>query len=189
MKLSILLSNLFTFLLCRSLAFQATSPSFTKLQLGRGRLLFSSPEDDVGPQSLDNEETLMNVHVTITDGETESATTALKRYLQSFPFAVVLPVQPLQYLPTEDGVEIKFMRKKTTEKGSLDGGMVFMIKTDRGGYDIVCKRNSEGQTVSKMFSEKMVIMSLMKHITEEDITLAGALPANMAVESIFHKWL
>jgi hypothetical protein len=63
-----------------------------------------------------------------------------------------------------------------------------MIKEDRDGYDIVCKRNSEGQTVSKMFSEKLVIMSLLKHITEEDTTL-GAPPANFSVESIFHKWL
>jgi len=185
----ILLSNVFTSFLCLSSAFQVKLPSFQKLQLGRDRLLFSSPEDDASPQSLDNEETLMNVHVTITDGGKESATTELAKYLQSFPFAAVLPVQPLQYLPTENGVEVKFLRKKTEEKGSLDGGMVFMIKDDRDGYDIVCKRNSEGQTVSKMFSEKLVIMSLLKHITGEESALAGALPANVSVESIFHKWL
>ncbi|CAJ1945642.1 unnamed protein product [Cylindrotheca closterium] len=190
MKVFTLLSNIFAFFLCLSSAFQARRSSSQESQLGRDRLLYSSRDDDVSPRSLDNEETLMNVHVTITDGEKETATAKLAKYLQSFPFAAVLPVQPLQYLPTENGVEVKFLRKKTNEKGSVDGGMVFMIKEDRDGYDIVCKRNSEGQTVSKMFSEKLVIMSLLKHITEEDgATLAGAPPANVFVESIFHKWL
>lgn len=189
MALQILLPNVFTFFLCLSSAFQANRPSSKKLPRGRDRSLYSSPENDVSPQILDNEETLMKVHVTIAGGEKETATAEVAKYLQSFPFAAVLPVQPLQYLPTENGVEIRFLRKKTNEKGSLDGGMVFMIKKDRDGYDIICKRNSEGQIVSKMFSEKLIIMSLLKHMTEEDTQLAGTLPTNVYVESIFHKWL
>lgn len=187
MKYLILISTIFSLILRLSSAFQATSTFFQRLRFNRTRLLFTSPED-LTP-NLDDEETLLNVHVTIKDGEKELARTELEKYLQSFPFAAVLPVQPLQYLPTENGVEVKFLRKKTKEKGSLDGGMVFMIKEDRDGYDIVCKRNSEGQTVPKMFSEKLVIMSLLKHITEEDTALAGVPPGNVSVESVFHKWI
>lgn len=187
MKLLILLSIIVSFILRPSTAFQDNRVFFQIRQLGRDQQLFSSPGD--ATQNLDNEETLMNVHVSITDGEKEKARIELAKYLRAFPFAAVLPVQPLQYLPTESGVEVKFLRKKTQEKGSVDGGMVFMIKEDRDGYDIICKRNSEGQTVQKIFSEKMVIMSLLKHITGEDTALAGELPANLFVESVFHKWI
>lgn len=132
----------------------------------------------------------MNIHVAPTDGQNESDMAQISKYTQSFPFAVVLPVQPLQYLPKSDGgVEITFLRKKTEEKSSYDGGMRFFIKEERNGYDIVCKRNSKGQTISKMFSEKQVVLAFLKGISGEETEKTGAPPPNISVESVFHKWL
>lgn len=53
----------------------------------------------------------------------DAAIEAVRAFVRSFPFAAVLPVQPLQYLPNDDGrgVKVTFLRKKTKEKGSQDG--------------------------------------------------------------------
>lgn len=48
--------------------------------------------------------------------------------LQSTPFSALLPVQPLTYSPTSDGVSLSFLRKKTEEKSSREGGIIFQVK-------------------------------------------------------------
>ena len=48
---------------------------------------------------------------------------SLRMYLRRYPFAAILPVQPLNYIPSETGVNVIFLRKKTQEKGSVDGGI------------------------------------------------------------------
>jgi len=119
-----------------------------------------------------------------------------KKFLCKFPFAAVLPVQPLQYLPSENGVQITFLRKKTKEKGSEDGGMMFdvflfpqeeeeenVLEDGRERLKIIGRRKTEGQTVTKIFSEKMVVQAIVKGLGDEQDLLG------VRVESVFHQWL
>jgi hypothetical protein len=151
--------------------------------------LRSSSDDEAKGTNYEEEETLMSIHLSV-EGNLGDVKESISKYIQSFPFSAILPVQPLQYMPASDGgVEVNFLRKKTEEKGSLDGGMRFFLKEERDGYDIVCKRNSFGQTISKMFSEKLVIIAFIKSLTGQDTEKAGPPPESVSVESIFHKWL
>jgi hypothetical protein len=92
------------------------------------------------------EEILLCLHLEVLSESGVSLSDALEQvqaYTQSFPFAAVLPVQPLSYLPitkatatapatapaTGGGVEIKFLRKKTDEKSGTEGGLCFFIDT------------------------------------------------------------
>lgn len=47
----------------------------------------------------------------------------LVKWVQSYPFAAVLPVQPLMVQPTEDGCDVLFRKKPTKERGAIDGGL------------------------------------------------------------------
>ncbi len=154
-----------------------------------GSLFSSSNPND---NSDDFEETLMKLYFTINDNvDKDMAMQRVSRYCQSFPFAAVLPVQPLQYLPTADGgVDVRFMRKKTQEKGSLDGGIRFFVSNDREGIDVVAKRNSQGQTVSKIFSEKLVVLSFIKRVTGEEMEKTSPPPTDVVtLSSVFHLWM
>ena len=156
--------------------------------------LKSSSNDDDEITDYDQEETLMQIHLVSNNNNNnennDAAKEEISRYTQRFPFAAILPVQPLQYLPAPDGgVEVKFLRKKTKEKGSIDGGIRFFLREERGGFDVIAKRNSKGQTVSKMFSEKLVILAFIKGISGEETEKTGPPPENVSVESIFHMWL
>lgn len=156
----------------------------------RVSLQSSMGEDET--TNYDEEEILLKLHLSVReDVELGEAMERVSTYCQRFPFAAVLPVQPLQYLPTPDGgVDVRFMRKKTKEKGSLDGGIRFFVSEDRDGIDIVAKRNSQGQTVSKMFSEKLVVQSFVKRITGEDVDPTSPPPTDVvSMESVFHKWI
>jgi hypothetical protein len=156
------------------------------------RLFMSSESDDKEETDYETEEILLRMHLSVLpDVEYETALAKVQKYTRSFPFAVVLPVQPLQYLPMEDGgVDVRFLRKKTQEKGSIDGGIRFFIDKERDGIEIVVKRNSQGQSVSKMFSEKQVVQSFVKGISGEEPEKTGAAPTYfVAVESFFHKWM
>ena len=87
-------------------------------------------------------------------------------------------------------MDVRFLRKKTKEKGSLDGGIRFFVSEDREGIDIVAKRNSRGQTVSKIFSEKLVVQSFMKRISGEEVDPTSPAPTDIvSIESVFHKWM
>jgi hypothetical protein len=193
MKLQTLLVVVFNLFLGTVSAFQAlplsrTVPYFNRHHVRESGLRSSSGDEE--QPDYNTEEILMNIHLAFADGQNENAMTQISKYSRSFPFSVILPVQPLQYLPTSDGgVEVKFLRKKTDEKGSVDGGMRFFIKEERNGYDIVCKRNSMGQTGSKMFAEKLVVLAFVKGISGEEAAKTGAPPADVWVESVFHKWL
>ena len=187
-----------SFLLLVVFAALSTSSSFTLVPLAARSLattsrLSSEPfpwESDVDK----SEETLLKIHLAVQPGvDGASALAEVQRYTQSFPFAVVLPVQPLQYLPTHDGgVEVKFLRKKTEEKGTMDGGIRFYSELGEDGcsIELVAKRNSKGQTVSKIFSEKLVIQSFYDGISGKQDDRTGSAPTSFAaVQSVFHKWL
>eukprot|EP00584_Thalassiosira_punctigera_P000387 CAMPEP_0172540110 /NCGR_PEP_ID=MMETSP1067-20121228/11181_1 /TAXON_ID=265564 ORGANISM="Thalassiosira punctigera, Strain Tpunct2005C2" /NCGR_SAMPLE_ID=MMETSP1067 /ASSEMBLY_ACC=CAM_ASM_000444 /LENGTH=234 /DNA_ID=CAMNT_0013325895 /DNA_START=21 /DNA_END=722 /DNA_ORIENTATION=- len=128
------------------------------------------------------------------DGKGGVALAAVQKYTQSFPFVAVLPVQPLTYLPVKrsDGnpaVKVTFLRKKTAEKGSMDGGMLFsscLVSEEdcdedgsdnyKKGIQLTAQRITKGQTVSKVFSEKQIILAFVKGLTEQrgkDILMEG----------------
>ena len=182
--------------MCSTSAFQPLSiQSFSNFRHCKQNFvtnrLYSSPDEE-DTTNFDDEETLLQIHLSVLpDVQVETAIERVSKYAQSFPFAAVLPVQPLHYLPTPDGgVEVRFLRKKTKEKGSLDGGMRFFVSEGRGGIDVTVKRNSEGQTVSKMFSEKLVVQAFIKGIGGETPEKTSPAPTDVvSMESVFHKWL
>jgi len=155
------------------------------------------PWEDALPADDNAEETLLRLHLSVKEDDNnnvdmETALDQVQKYTQSFPFAAVLPVQPLQYLPTHDGgVDVLFLRKKTKEKGSVDGGMRFFVRPDpSGGIDILVKRNSKGQVISKMFTEKLVVQSFVQGISGENDEKTGKAPTDLvSVQSVFHPWL
>lgn len=160
---------------------------------------WEGPLRDTKMQQFAQEETLLKIHCSTTNREVDSVLPEIQKYIQSFPFAAVLPVQPLQYLPTEDGgVEVLFLRKKTKEKGSVDGGLrFFVVRIPDRELEIVVKRNSEGQSVGKMFSEKLVVQAFVNSFMGKDVQ-EGKHPLTnrdaptkelVQVESVFHKWL
>ncbi|KAL7577680.1 hypothetical protein ACA910_015191 [Epithemia clementina (nom. ined.)] len=167
-------------------------------------------DDDDDEPDYKNEETLLKIHFATQPGVClDEAADALSNFCQSFPFAAVLPVQPLQYLPTaERGVEVKFLRKKTMTKSGVDGGIRFFLSKLPGPYresddvkeasavgelEITAKRNSKGQTVTKIISEKLVITAFVQSLTtaEESSTNKdlASLRSKVAVTSLFHKWM
>ena len=172
-------------------------------------LLRSSASDDdtksVYETFVDEtDETLLRINFSFEDASDENALDAVRQYTKSFPFAAVLPVQPLTYLPVHmpgpDGelaLKVTFLRKKTEEKDSRDGGMIFQCRIaqkditnedDGVKINLVAKRVSKGQTVSKIFSEKQIIMAFVNGLDEErgKMILDNA---NVQVESVFHQWL
>ena len=173
--------------------------------LGAERYLSESSNVDIGAfETFEDEtdETLLRINFSYENGDDSTALDAVRTYTKSFPFAAVLPVQPLTYLPVifegEMALKVTFLRKKTEEKDSKDGGLLFkcekasndLLDEDDGRQKInlVAKRISKGQTVSKIFSEKQIIMSFVKGLNEargKDLLDS----ANVRVESIFHEWM
>ncbi|KAI2490894.1 hypothetical protein MHU86_23690 [Fragilaria crotonensis] len=162
-----------------------------------GTQVFSSESEFPWETALDmtDEETLLKLHLTVLDEvDPDMALAVVQRYTQSFPFSAILPVQPLQYLPTHDGgVDVLFLRKKTQDKGSVDGGMRFFVRPPVDGDDgieVQVKRNSKGQSVSKMFTEKLVVQAYCEGIAGKDEARTGKAPTDfVSVLSVFHKWM
>eukprot|EP00986_Skeletonema_menzelii_P007227 scaffold2826_cov152-Skeletonema_menzelii.AAC.3 len=172
--------------------------------------LFSS-EESVSFDSLD--ETLLRINFSVIQGAgifesyANNALEAVRSYTQSFPFAAVLPVQPLTYLPIQmsDGspaLKVTFLRKKTPEKGSQDGGIVFTSRLvseedcDPGGLEnyvlrieLQAKRIKEGQTIPKVFSEKQICLAYIKGLSETKGQELLAEGGGVVVDSVFHIWM
>lgn len=188
---------------CRRLTQRA---AFTRAQFWKASRLYSS-EPSWGEEAKDysQEETLLCIDLSVRSGvEVDDALAAVSRYCQSFPFAAVLPVQPLQYLPVQEdgGVEVKFLRKKTDIKSGVDGGIRFFIDTvaaedddddeddDKDLIVIKAKRNSKGQVIAKLMAEKLVVTSFVAGITGEEDKRFGKPPTDLVdVKSIYHKWM
>lgn len=152
------------------------------------------------PSEQNTEETLMKISFSISsDIEQSEAIDLLKSYIASFPFSAVLPVQPLTYIPREDGkgVDVSFLRKKTQEKGSIDGGVEFLISSSNGSDDdgtieLTALRNAEGQSISKIFSEGLIIKSFTSGLYGFGGYIGknrDELLENLKMESVFHKWM
>ena len=173
--------------------------------------LFSSSEESVSFNSLD--ETLLRINFSVVQGAgifesyANNALEAVRSYTQSFPFAAILPVQPLTYLPIEmdDGtpaLKVTFLRKKTAEKGSQDGGIVFTSRLvseedcDPDGLEnyvlrieLQAKRIKEGQTIPKIFSEKQICLAFIKGLNEKKGQELLAEGGRVVVDSVFHIWM
>ena len=166
-------------------------------------LLYSKNNEEVEIEK-DKEEILMKVSFSLQENVTpEKAIPIIHKYISSFPFSAVLPVQPLTYTPTEDdlGVKVAFLRKKTDEKSGKDGGIDFRISTVDDENDesirvnIVARRDSNGQFISKVFSEGAIIKSFVSGLNHgvieggrvgigrEDLMKACSL------QSVYHKWM
>ena len=156
---------------------------------------YRSPSElrETNEPDYETEETLLKLHLAVLPGTSvDNAKQAVGKYCQSFPFAAVLPVQPLQYLPTDDGgVEVKFLRKKTDIKSCIDGGICFFVEADEdGGIDVTAKRNSKGQTIQKIMAERLVVTAFVSGITGEETDKYGQAPTNLVrVTSLYHKWM
>lgn len=155
-------------------------------------------------ENQDAEEILMQVSLSMNENFTaENTIPIIQKYLSSFPFSAVLPVQPLSYTPVEDalGVKVSFLRKKTQEKSSHDGGIEFNITTVEDEQDssvrinITARRDSEGQFISKVFSEGAIVKSFVSGLSngEEEGGRVGIgrddLIKACSIQSIYHKWM
>ncbi len=161
----------------------------------------SSANYDNDTVSNNSDDLLMRISFVSKGGTNEAeAIELIQAYIVSFPFSVVLPVQPLTYKPRKggDGVDLSFLRKKTQEKGAIDGGMKFILSSDCGNdeeFTVVLKafRDSNGQTVSKIFSEGLIIKSFVAGLLDEEGGKVGLgkdkLLSKIAIKEFVHKWM
>ena len=202
--------------------------SHIQIQCSRERytniILRTSSDDndkfDVFNEDLD--ETILRINFSYEhnndDDKGSAALSAIQDYTKSFPFAAVLPVQPLTYLPVKIdtsasrslvvptdsnvGLKVTFLRKKTAEKGSQDGGILFSsclvseedmdedgeMENYKKKVQLTAWRLTEGQTVSKYFSEKQIVLAFVKGLSEgkgKELLDKG----NVELESVFHLWM
>ena len=100
-------------------------------------------------------------------------TARMETWLMQRPFAAALPIQPMLVKPLHPqppaGIQITFRRKPSSEKGGTDGGLRCTVacsevdgdeSSDESGVLLVT-RISEGQTISKAFSERALIKRLL----------------------------
>lgn len=173
--------------------------SFISQPVVKCQLALSSESTDSGAfEAFDDEvdEVLLRVNFSYDGSSNAEALDAVRQYTKSFPFAAVLPVQPLTYLPVQlrDGelaLKVTFLRKKTEEKDSRDGGMLFQCFIDDNESKkirLIANRIKKGQTVTKVFSEKQIVVAFIKGLDEArgKAILEGA---NVRVASIFHEWM
>ncbi len=96
-----------------------------------------------------------------------------------------------------------FLRKRTAEKGSVDGGIIFssclvseedcdedgILENYTKRIQLTAWRITRGQTVSKAFSEKQLILAFVRGLVEgrgAEILKEGG---NVEVDSVFHIWM
>ena len=197
----------------------------------------SSASDDL--LDITGEETILRINFSFDSHNGTSALAAVRMYTKSFPFAAVLPVQPLTYIPGKrvfqeflvnyyhfssrvnlcilpiiytpivkmpDGnpaVRVSFLRKPTAEKGGTDGGILFssslvseedcdedgILDNYKQSIQLSAWRITKGQTVSKYFSEKQIVQSFVKGLSEDRGEQLLRESGNVEVESVFHLWM
>mmetsp|Transcript_28931 Transcript_28931/g.45546 ORF Transcript_28931/g.45546 Transcript_28931/m.45546 type:complete len:215 (-) Transcript_28931:1294-1938(-) len=207
------LCALFLAVIATSTAFSVENTSMTRnrssRQPARSRTELFSLEESIDTSG----ETLLRINFSVVQGAgifesyANNALEAVRSYTQSFPFAAVLPVQPLTYLPVKmsDGspaLKVTFLRKKTAEKGSQDGGIVFTSRLvseedcDPNGLEnyvlrieLQAKRITEGQTIPKIFSEKQICLAFIKGLSEKKGQELLAEGGGVVVDSVFHIWM
>ena len=126
-----------------TLSRRSVDPSRTQtpFRIHYPRILFSDKNEkraDGDSPDYAREETILCMDLVVQPGVApDQAMAKVSQFCQSFPFAAVLPVQPLQYLPVyeDGGVEVKFLRKKTNLKSGVDGGVRFFIQESQPEND------------------------------------------------------
>jgi hypothetical protein len=100
-------------------------------------------------------------------------------------------------------LRVSFLRKKTAEKGSVDGGILFssclvseedcdedgILENYKKRIQLTAWRITQGQTVSKAFSEKQVLLAFVRGLGEgrgAEILKEGG---RVEVDSVFHLWM
>ena len=97
----------------------------------------------------------------------------VETWLRSRPFAATLPMQPILVVPLERpqyGISLTFRRKPTSEKGGQDGGLRFAVAADEpeatvSDGTLLVTRNSEGQYMPKIFSERALCKQLISDLS------------------------
>ena len=164
-------------------------------------------EKESDAKQWDHEESLLVMNLSpLPNVSCEDSFSRISQYIRSFPFAAVLPVQPLQQLPTEDGgLELRFLRKKTHIKPGVDGGIRFFVRIldeNDDSIEVLVKRNSDGQSIPKMFAEKLIVQSFVRGLAlgsdgenepssiKVPKTRIESPTIDMAkIQSVFHKWI
>ena len=91
-------------------------------------------------------------------------------------------------------------RKKTEEKCSIDGGIGITFEVcdenQPSRINITAKRISNGQVISKVFSEAMIIKTFVNGLNNDGVNIEKKvgighkeLLQKCRVESIFHRWM
>eukprot|EP00536_Pseudo-nitzschia_multiseries_P001178 jgi/Psemu1/282841/fgenesh1_pg.14_\ len=182
--------------------------------------LFAKPLDEEKAENKknverwDDEESLLVMSLRPLPGVScEDSLSRISQYVRGFPVAALLPVQPLQALPTDDGgLDVRFLRRSTRISSGLDGGVRFFVRVNdqsnkKDRIEVVIKRNSEGQSTPKMIAEKLIVQSFAKGMAmggnpNNDNDRSGSslirVPntrivsptKDMAeIQSVFHKWV
>jgi hypothetical protein len=124
-------------------------------------------------------------------------------YLTTKPIQILLTYLPVQMPDGEMALKVMFLRKKTEEKDSRDDGILFhcqlaskdanddsdLIDDDRQSINLVAKRIAKGQTVSKVFSEKQIIMAFVKGLSEANDSEILRDGGDIQIDSVFHLWM
>eukprot|EP00966_Prymnesium_polylepis_P098522 2281443-Prymnesium_polylepis.1 len=101
-------------------------------------------------------------------------TAAMQDWLMHRPFASALPIQPMLVQPLSPqppaGIKVTFRRKPTSENGGTDGGLRCTLsiadEDAAAGGVLLVTRISEGQTISKIFSEKMIVKRIVTDLAK-----------------------
>ena len=98
---------------------------------------------------------------------------AMEGWLMQRGWASVLPMQPMLWQPLSPspprGVLLNFRRKPTSEKDGIDGGMRFTVAAGVGSESdgvLLVTRVSEGQTISKHFSERALVRKVVQDLDQ-----------------------
>ena len=111
-------------------------------------------------------------------------------------------MSPVNMPDGNPAVKVTFLRKKTAEKGSMDGGILFAsclvseedyedgaLDNYKKNIQLTAWRITEGQTISKVFSEKQIILAFVKGLAEGRGEELLKNEGNAEVDSVFHLWM
>ena len=98
---------------------------------------------------------------------------AMVDWLMKRGWASVLPMQPMFWQPLSPapphGVLLNFRRKPTSDKDGIDGGMRFTVAAGEDSESdgvLLVTRVSEGQTISKHFSERALVRKVVQDLDQ-----------------------
>ena len=178
---------LFLVFLSHASGFLVLRPSSARVPSRLQWLSSESSSDDV--TYFETQDTLLRIHFA---PQQEHALEGIQRYIQSFPYAVILPSQPLLYLPTSDGgVDVKFFQSQH-EPGipKLSGGIRLFLQQDGDRIVVTAKRDDRGRVDDRLAEEKLVVTKLIAGLTGSDDDGLHHVPSNtVCIESIYHKWM